>query len=79
VESSRVFGLKRDYVYSLQFYLRREIPSWTPSDGDREIIFTDYGGTLRLQKQGVACLHYIVFPAVMVCGLPPSVNVHSEK
>jgi 4-amino-4-deoxy-L-arabinose transferase-like glycosyltransferase len=70
LNTARVFGLRRDYVYSLQFYLHQEIPEWTPSDGNQEIIFTNFRGSEDLQKRGVLCPRYVVFPAVMICGAP---------
>ena len=64
------FNLRRDYIYSLQFYLRKELPQWTPEDANTKVVFTNYKGAQELRQTGVQCPDYIVFPPVMVCGAP---------
>jgi len=64
------FNLRRDYIYSLQFYLRRELPRWIPEDANTKPIFTNYEGTEELGKKGVECIRGIVYPPVMLCGKP---------
>jgi 4-amino-4-deoxy-L-arabinose transferase-like glycosyltransferase len=71
----RTFHLRRDHLYSLQFYFHEEIPEWTPADANQKLIFTNYKGTLEIKQQGVECRSYIVFPPIMICGAPVMKNL----
>jgi len=73
------FNLRRDYIYSLQFYLRRELSQWTPEDANTKLIFTNYKGTEELEKKRVECLRGIVFPPVMLCGKPVIDKVRDRR
>ncbi len=64
------FNLRRDYVYSLQFYLRKQLPEWIPGDSNTKLVFTNYEGTEELEKKGVECFHSEVIPPVTLCGAP---------
>ena len=64
------YKLRREHIYSLQFYLREEIPEWIPSDAGKKLIFTNHNGMQELERQGVKCPSYPVFPPVMLCGDP---------
>jgi len=73
------FNLRRDYVYSLQFYLRKELPEWTPEDANTKLIFTNYKGTEELGEKRVECLRGEVFPPVMLCGKPVIDKVRDRR
>lgn len=73
------FKLRRNYVYGLQFYLRRELPEWNAADGNDKLIFTNYEGTEELEARGIECLRGVVFPPVMMCGRPLIQKVQERR
>jgi 4-amino-4-deoxy-L-arabinose transferase-like glycosyltransferase len=73
------FNLRRDHVYSLQFYLRKQLPEWSPGDANTKLVFTNYKGAQELERKGVECLHGIVFPPVILCGAPVMNKVREQR
>jgi len=60
-----VYDLPRGIHYGLNFYLRREMPEWSP--GNSDAVFTSYKGQSVLTKAGYQCQSHLVFPAAILC------------
>jgi 4-amino-4-deoxy-L-arabinose transferase-like glycosyltransferase len=70
INAAKTYKLRRDYVYSLNFYLHRELSEWSPADGRDLPVFANHRSAIELRQQGFACgeyLDYAIFPAVIVC------------
>jgi 4-amino-4-deoxy-L-arabinose transferase-like glycosyltransferase len=63
-----VYDVPRAIHYGLNFYLRRDIPEWTP--GSRGLVFTSWKGQSILQAQGYVCQQHLVIPAAILCKVP---------
>jgi len=62
-----VYRASRGIEFGLNYYLRRELPSWSPGSPPARWVFTPYSGTAELEKQGFKCPRFSVFPAVFLC------------
>jgi 4-amino-4-deoxy-L-arabinose transferase-like glycosyltransferase len=49
------YGLRRADDYGLNFYLRRELQEWTPTERQHGWVITNYEGQKRLRQLGVTC------------------------
>jgi 4-amino-4-deoxy-L-arabinose transferase-like glycosyltransferase len=65
--TATTYKLQRGFKFALNFYLRREISEWVPPVGHSSVIFTTHKNSAELQKMGIRCLNYVVYPAVGIC------------
>ncbi len=65
------YRLHRAWRYGLNFYLRRELPEWTPQSPRPGWVYTDSAGLADLARQGVRF-------AVIERGSPAAMLVHVE-
>jgi 4-amino-4-deoxy-L-arabinose transferase-like glycosyltransferase len=70
LRSANVFvhDVPRGIHYGLTFYLRRDIPEWTP--GARGVVFSSWKGHSVLRDQGYVCDVPLVFSAAFLCKEP---------
>lgn len=62
-----VYDLTRGIQYGLNFYLRREIPRWTPESKAGGWVFTSWKGQQELKAAGYSCKQHIVYPIAILC------------
>jgi 4-amino-4-deoxy-L-arabinose transferase-like glycosyltransferase len=66
-QHSATLQLNRSYVYQLNYYLRVELPEWTPNDPKPEWIFIRKEKRKDAAQQGFDCGFYLAYPAVISC------------
>jgi 4-amino-4-deoxy-L-arabinose transferase-like glycosyltransferase len=70
-ERSSTFKLKRSYEFSLDFYLHRELPAWSP-DSRHGWVFAPWDEFSDLRNRGLNCPIVFFSYAVIVCEDPGS-------
>jgi len=68
-----VHDLPRGIQYGLNFYLRRDIPWWSPDTGSHGYVFTSWKGQEKLRTLGYTCQQHLVFPAAILCSKDPGI------
>jgi 4-amino-4-deoxy-L-arabinose transferase-like glycosyltransferase len=66
--------LNRAFVFQLNFYLRSDLPEWNPSDSQTNWIFAPKNRVPSLMENGIECVKFAIYPAVVPCRLPDSAN-----
>lgn len=66
-----LFELPRGIKYGLNFYLKRELPEWTPAR-NAELVLTSPKGMQTLRNSGFSCQEYLVYPAAIPCQRSPA-------
>ena len=64
--------LNRAFTYQLNFYLRSDIPEWKPADSNANWIFAPKNRVPALMENGIECVKFAIYPAVVPCRLPNS-------
>ncbi len=64
------YKLNRAFLYSLNFYGRRELPAWTGYADRVGWVFTSKAGLDDLRAQGYQCPDSVAAPAVILCAKP---------
>ncbi len=66
-QRATTYKLHRSLHYSLNFYLHRELPEWSPDHPQPGWIFTSGIGSFELQRLNVYCQPALVTEAIAVC------------
>ena len=66
--------LNRAFVFQLNFYLRSDLPDWKPGDSSANWIFAPKNRVPSLMENGIECVKFAIYPAVVPCRLPDSAN-----
>jgi 4-amino-4-deoxy-L-arabinose transferase-like glycosyltransferase len=79
LHSANVFvhDVPRGIHYGLNFYLRRDIPEWTP--GARGVVFSSWKGHSVLREQGYVCEAPLVFSAAFLCKEPEPLAANASS
>jgi hypothetical protein len=64
--------LNRAFAYQLNFCLRADLPEWKPGDSNTNWIFAPKNRVPALMENGIACVKFAIYPAVVPCRLPNS-------
>jgi hypothetical protein len=64
--------LNRAFAYQLNFYLRSALPEWKPGDSNANWIFAPKNRVPALMENGIECVKFAIYPAVVPCRLPNS-------
>jgi 4-amino-4-deoxy-L-arabinose transferase-like glycosyltransferase len=64
--------LNRAFAYQLNFYLRSDLPEWRPGDSNANWIFAPKNRVAALMENGIECVKFAIYPAVVPCRLPNS-------
>ena len=81
--SLKVFQIRRDREYALNFYIRRELKEWNPSEPQDQYVVSSPNGVSELRKRGIPyeLVDDICIDAILVRVRPPAaghrVNVTS--
>jgi 4-amino-4-deoxy-L-arabinose transferase-like glycosyltransferase len=77
-QRSATWQLNRGFVYQLNFYLHADLPEWNPGDSETAWLFAPKNRLPFLMENGVKCLRFAIYPAVVPCRVPASVNSVSD-
>ena len=58
------FKLRRSWQFGLNFYLRRELPEWSPTDGAHQWVLTNDQGTMEILASGREVIQATSNPAL---------------
>jgi 4-amino-4-deoxy-L-arabinose transferase-like glycosyltransferase len=72
-----VHDLPRGIQYGLNFYLRHDIPRWSPDADPHGYVFTSWKGQEKLKTVGYTCQQHLVFPAAFLCSKDPGILADS--
>ena len=72
-----VHDLPRGIHYGLNFYLRRDIPRWSPEIDSQGYVFTSWKGQEKLRAVKYTCQQHLVFPAAFLCSKDPGILADS--
>jgi 4-amino-4-deoxy-L-arabinose transferase-like glycosyltransferase len=64
--------LNRAFAYQLNFCLRSDLPEWKPGDSNANWIFAPKNRVPALMENGIECVRFAIYPAVVPCRLPNS-------
>jgi len=64
--------LNRAFAYQLNFCLRSDLPEWKPGDSNANWIFAPKNRVPALMENGIECVRFASYPAVVPCRLPNS-------
>jgi len=74
LQNSSTWQLNRSLFYQLNFYAHSVMGEWKPGEPKPEWLFVEPKREAEVRTFGYACPQYIVFPAVVLCRLTPSVD-----
>ena len=79
-ENLAVYGLSRGLHYGLNYYLRRELPEWSPQTRPAGRVLTDYRGAVELEKLGFTCkITSVVNSAIIPCWTEGKSGTHPSR
>jgi 4-amino-4-deoxy-L-arabinose transferase-like glycosyltransferase len=73
-QQAAAWQLNRAFVFQLNFYLRSDLPDWKPGDSSANWIFAPKNRVSSLMENGIECVKFAIYPAVVPCKLPSSAN-----
>jgi 4-amino-4-deoxy-L-arabinose transferase-like glycosyltransferase len=73
-QQAAAWHLNRAFVFQLNFYLRLDLPDWKPGDSQANWIFAPKNRVPSLIENGIECVKFASYPAVVPCRLPGSAN-----
>ncbi len=73
-QQAAAWHLNRASVFQLNFYLRSDLPDWKPGDSSANWIFAPKNRVATLMENGIECVKFAIYPAVVPCRLPDSAN-----
>ena len=71
-QQAATWQLDRAFAYQLNFYLRSDLPEWKPGDSNGNWIFAPKNRVPSLMENGIECVKFAIYPAVVPCRLPNS-------
>ena len=71
-QQAATWQLNRGFVYQLNFYLRADLPEWKPGDSQANWIFAPKNRVPSLLENGIECVKFAIYPAVVPCRVPSS-------
>ncbi len=71
-QQAATWQLKRGFGYQLNFYLRSNLPEWKPGELDINWFFTSKNRVPFLFENGIECVKFAIYPAVVPCKVPAS-------
>jgi 4-amino-4-deoxy-L-arabinose transferase-like glycosyltransferase len=71
-QQAATWQLNRAFAYQLNFCLRSDLPEWKPSDSNANWIFAPKNRVPALMENGIECVKFAIYPAVVPCRLPHS-------
>jgi 4-amino-4-deoxy-L-arabinose transferase-like glycosyltransferase len=71
-QQAATWQLNRAFAYQLNFCLRSDLPEWKPGDSNTNWIFAPKNRVPALMENGIACVKFAIYPAVVPCRLPNS-------
>jgi len=74
--SLKVFQVRRDREYALDFYIRRELKEWSPSELQNQYVVSSPNGISELRKRGIPyeLVDDICIDAILVRVRPPAIG-----
>lgn len=73
-QQAATWQLHRGFAYQLNFYLRSELPEWRPGDSQASWIFAPKDRVPSLMENGIGCVRFTIYPAVVPCRVPDSAH-----
>jgi 4-amino-4-deoxy-L-arabinose transferase-like glycosyltransferase len=73
-QQAATWHLNRAFVFQLNFYLRSDLPEWNPGDSQTNWVFAPKNRVPSLMENGIECVKFAIYPAVVPCRLPDSAN-----
>jgi 4-amino-4-deoxy-L-arabinose transferase-like glycosyltransferase len=71
-QQAATWQLNRGFAYQLDFYLRSDLPEWKPGDSQSLWIFAAKDRVPSLVENGIGCVKFTLYPAVVPCRVPNS-------
>lgn len=71
-QQAATWQLNRAFAYQLNFCLRSDLPEWKPGDSNANWIFAPKNRVPALMENGIECVKFAIYPAVVPCRLPNS-------
>jgi 4-amino-4-deoxy-L-arabinose transferase-like glycosyltransferase len=73
-QQAAAWQLNRGFIFQLNFYLRSDLPDWKPGDSSVNWIFAPKNRVASLMENGMECVRFAIYPAVVPCRVPGSVS-----